>query len=186
MAKRVTPEEIVEMHRLYARLGNYAAVGRELGRSGSTVAKYVQMNGVPQNMRIALNNLMQNAQSVEVVIFMKLNCVNIATTKVLEMSGFYSLILDKPYVERNSDRYEILVENCCIVITSSKIKTPVNPDCCGLEFIVDDVDAEYNRLINAGININHTPQTLSWNYRYFAVTDPDGNNIDFVQFVGDK
>lgn len=48
------------MHRLYAKLGNYAAVGRELGRSGSTVAKYVQMNGVPQNMRIAVNNLMLN------------------------------------------------------------------------------------------------------------------------------
>ena len=28
MAKRVTPEEIVEMHRLYAKYGNYAAVGR--------------------------------------------------------------------------------------------------------------------------------------------------------------
>ena len=58
MAKRVTPEEIVEMHRLYARLGNYAAVGREIGRSGSTVAKYVQMNGVPQSVRLAVNNLM--------------------------------------------------------------------------------------------------------------------------------
>ena len=59
MAKRVTPEEIVEMHRLYARLGNYAAVGRELGRSGSTVAKYVRMNGVPQSIRIAVQNLSQ-------------------------------------------------------------------------------------------------------------------------------
>ena len=59
MAKRVTPEEIVEMHRLYARLGNYAAVGREIGRSGSTVAKYVQMNGVPQSIRIAVQNLSQ-------------------------------------------------------------------------------------------------------------------------------
>ncbi len=57
MAKRVTPEEVLEMHRLYARLGNYAAVGREIGRSGSTVARYVQMKGVPQNMRIAVNNL---------------------------------------------------------------------------------------------------------------------------------
>ena len=57
MAKRVTPEEIVEMHRLYVRLGNYAAVGRELGRSGSTVAKYVQMNGVPQSIRLAVQNL---------------------------------------------------------------------------------------------------------------------------------
>lgn len=46
-APRVTPQEIVEMHRLYAELGNYAAVGRKIGRSGSTVAKYIKMNGTP-------------------------------------------------------------------------------------------------------------------------------------------
>lgn len=46
-ATRVTPEEIVEMHRLYAKLGNYAAVGREIGRSGSTVAKYIKMKNTP-------------------------------------------------------------------------------------------------------------------------------------------
>lgn len=51
-APRVTPTEIVEMHRLYAKLGNYAAVGRELGRSGSTVSKYIQMVNVPSNIRI--------------------------------------------------------------------------------------------------------------------------------------
>lgn len=59
MAKRVTPQEIVEMHRLYAELGNYAAVGRKIGRSGSTVAKYVKMEGVPQNIRIAVQTLSQ-------------------------------------------------------------------------------------------------------------------------------
>lgn len=57
-AKRVTPAEIVEMHRLYAELGNYAAVGRKMGRSGSTVAKYVQMKGVPVNIQIAVQNLL--------------------------------------------------------------------------------------------------------------------------------
>ena len=56
-AKRVTPTEIVEMQRLYAKFGNYAAVGREMGRSGSTVAKYIQMKDVPQNLQIALHNL---------------------------------------------------------------------------------------------------------------------------------
>lgn len=60
MAKRVTPEEFLEMHRLYARLGNYAAVGREIGRSGSTVAKYIKMKNVPQSIRIAVQNLSQN------------------------------------------------------------------------------------------------------------------------------
>ena len=47
MTKRVAPEEIVEMHRLYAKYGNYAAVGREIGRSGSTVAKHIKMKGTP-------------------------------------------------------------------------------------------------------------------------------------------
>lgn len=47
MAKRVTPEEIVEMHKLYAKCGNYAEVGRQMGRSGSTVSKYIKMKGTP-------------------------------------------------------------------------------------------------------------------------------------------
>ncbi len=68
MAKqtRVTPEEIVEMHRLYAKLGTYAAVGREIGRSGSTVAKYVKMEGVPQNIRIAVENLTRKTEESDI------------------------------------------------------------------------------------------------------------------------
>ena len=68
MAKqtRVTPEEIVEMHRLYAKLGTYAAVGREIGRSGSTVAKYVKMEGVPQNIRITVKNLTRKTEESDI------------------------------------------------------------------------------------------------------------------------
>ena len=68
MAKqtRVTPEEIVEMHRQYAKLGTYAAVGREIGRSASTVAKYVKMKGVPQNIRIAVENLTRKTEKSNV------------------------------------------------------------------------------------------------------------------------
>lgn len=47
MAKRVTPEEIVKMHQLYAKYGNFAEVGRKMGRSGTTVAKYIRMRGTP-------------------------------------------------------------------------------------------------------------------------------------------
>ncbi len=52
MANRVTPQEIVEMHRLYAIHGNYAAVGREIGRSGSTVAKYIKLHGTPDIVKL--------------------------------------------------------------------------------------------------------------------------------------
>ena len=47
MAKRVTPEEIVEMNRLYNKYGNCAEVGRHIGRSPSTVARYVKLEGAP-------------------------------------------------------------------------------------------------------------------------------------------
>ena len=58
-AKHISPAEIVEMQRLYRELGTYAAVAREIGRSASSVSKYVQMKGVPTNIRIAVENLSQ-------------------------------------------------------------------------------------------------------------------------------
>lgn len=58
-APRITPEEIIEMQRLYRKLGTYAAVAREVGRSASSVSKYVQMKGVPDNIRITVENLSQ-------------------------------------------------------------------------------------------------------------------------------
>lgn len=48
MAKRVSPAEIVEMNRLYNQYGTYAEVGRKVGRSGSTVAKYIKLEGTPK------------------------------------------------------------------------------------------------------------------------------------------
>jgi len=58
-AKRISPVEIVEMQRLYRIYGTYAAVAREMGRSASSVSKYVQMKGVPKSIRIAVDNLSQ-------------------------------------------------------------------------------------------------------------------------------
>lgn len=55
-AKHVSPDEIVEMHRLYRKYGTFAAVGREMGRSGSTVSKFIQMKGVPLAIQIYVQN----------------------------------------------------------------------------------------------------------------------------------
>ena len=60
-APRVTPQEVVEMHRLYKELGTYTAVARKMKRSADTVSKYVQMKGVPQALKMAVEQLMQKA-----------------------------------------------------------------------------------------------------------------------------
>ena len=61
-APRITPEEIVEMQRLYRIHGTFAAVAREMGRSASAVSNYVQMKNVPRNIRIAVENLSQQTK----------------------------------------------------------------------------------------------------------------------------
>lgn len=45
------------MQRLYRIHGTYAAVAKEIGRSPSSVSKYVQMKDVPRNIKIAVENL---------------------------------------------------------------------------------------------------------------------------------
>lgn len=42
MAKKITPEEIEEMKRLYLQIGTYSGVAKAVGRAASTVKKYVE------------------------------------------------------------------------------------------------------------------------------------------------
>ena len=51
MAKQITPQEIVEMHRLYNIYGTFAEVGRRMGRSAASVAKCIKLQGTPSIVR---------------------------------------------------------------------------------------------------------------------------------------
>ena len=52
-----------------------------------------------------------------------------------------------------------------------------------LAFVVDDVDAEYERLIGEGVEITTPIETEPWGERYFQVTDPCGVVLQLVQWV---
>lgn len=59
MAARVTPAEIVEMHKLYHELGNAAEVARRMGRSASTVRRYINMKDCPALVRHTTKELIR-------------------------------------------------------------------------------------------------------------------------------
>ena len=50
-------------------------------------------------------------------------------------------------------------------------------------FVVDDVDAEHDRLVREGVAITTPLETEPWGERYFQVTDPCGVVVQLVQWV---
>jgi catechol 2,3-dioxygenase-like lactoylglutathione lyase family enzyme len=50
-------------------------------------------------------------------------------------------------------------------------------------FVVDDVDAEHDRLVGEGVAITTPLETEPWGERYFQVTDPCGVVVQFVQWM---
>jgi predicted enzyme related to lactoylglutathione lyase len=50
-------------------------------------------------------------------------------------------------------------------------------------FVVDDIDAEYERLTAAGTSILTPIETEEWGERYFQVEDPNGVIVQLVQWV---
>ena len=55
-----------------------------------------------------------------------------------------------------------------------------------MEFIVDDVDAEYDRLREQVVDIVTEPTTMPWGNRALLFRDPDGNLVNLFTPVSDE
>jgi len=50
-------------------------------------------------------------------------------------------------------------------------------------FIVDDVDSQYTRLLQSGVETLNQPTTHPWGARSFQFKDPDGNILNFRSII---
>ena len=48
-------------------------------------------------------------------------------------------------------------------------------------FHVDDVDALYHRLVEAGLSPSTVPEDAPWGERYFHINDPDCHEVSFAK-----
>ena len=59
-----------------------------------------------------------------------------------------------------------------------------NPPCGEVGFLIDDVDAEADRLRGLGVAILSGPVDRPWHERTVHIADPDGNIIEYAQKLG--
>ncbi len=116
---------------------------------------------------------------------MKLRCINIVSQAPADLTAFYEKVFAAKATELVPGRWELKIGDVTLVFTYTSGNVVVPADSCGLEFEVENVDGEYERMLSAGIEISAAPVTYPWKWRAFAVNDPDGNNLDFVQYVGE-
>lgn len=50
-------------------------------------------------------------------------------------------------------------------------------------FVVDDIDAEWDRLVAEGVTVATPIETEPWGERYFQMLDPNGIVVQLVQWV---
>jgi len=117
---------------------------------------------------------------------MRFSSICLITDNVLALTRFYEQLLQTTS-EGSEIHMELKTEGAGLAIYSreaakedmtlyfEKGKTNFT-----MGFLVEDVDAEYERLENLGVDILNTPKTYPWGARSMQVRDLDGNVISLA------
>ncbi|MCI9552594.1 MAG: hypothetical protein HFE94_03555 [Acutalibacter sp.] len=116
----------------------------------------------------------------------QLRCINIVSPAPEELVKFYETVFEATANQLVPSRWELPAGGVTLVFTHTSEKAVVPADSCGLEFEVEDVDAQYSRLTTAGLRPSAPPVTYPWGWRAFGIKAPEGNHLDFVQYVGQE
>jgi len=67
------------------------------------------------------------------------------------------------------------------IYNGGSVKNNKNQNIC-LTFTVNDIDAEYEKLVNLGVEIIEEPKLRTWETKNMGFYDPDHNVICFRSF----
>lgn len=108
---------------------------------------------------------------------MKIGEVGLLTNDVVKLSIFYKKLLE---IENNSNDevHQILIaeETMLTIYNDGSKKNNLNENIC-LAFTVDDIDKEYKKVLNLGVEIIEKPTVRPWGSINMSFYDPDRNII---------
>lgn len=107
---------------------------------------------------------------------MQLVSLRVITGDVARLVEFYEQATGLRAQWRAEQFAEFVDSSCTLAIGTAD----TNPTAI-IEFLVEDVDREYERLTNSGLapEIVQKPTTMPWGNRSLLFRDPDGNLINF-------
>ena len=118
----------------------------------------------------------------------------IITADITRMVDFYEMVTEIPAIWGNELFAEIPTPVGILAIGSDKTvplfgqgsAEPAANRSAIIEFLVDDVDAEYERLRERLPEVVTEPTTMPWGNRALLFRDPDGNLVNLFTPVSDE
>ena len=118
---------------------------------------------------------------------MNLVSLRVITDDIKRLVGFYEHITGLPLTWYTDDFAELTTASCTLAIGSTRTLQFFAPDAVRpadnhtaiIEFRVDDVDQEYEKLKDVHIDLVQEPTTMPWGNRSLLLRDPDGNLVNF-------
>ncbi|KFF21656.1 VOC family protein [Chryseobacterium sp. JM1] len=120
---------------------------------------------------------------------MNLVSIRIITAQIESLVKFYEQITGVPAIQYTPDFAELKTSTATLAIGSTKtlqffgresVAQPAENRTAIIEFMVEDVDQEFNRLKNVlSSYIVQEPTTMPWGNKSLLFRDPDGNLVNF-------
>ena len=125
---------------------------------------------------------------------MKFISTRIITADVNRLVDFYEMVTEVPAILGNELFAEIPTPIGTLAIGSDKTvplfgdgsAEPADNRSAILEFIVEDVDSEYERLPERVAEVVTEPKTMPWGNRALLFRDPDGNLVNLFTPVTEE
>lgn len=113
--------------------------------------------------------------------------IRVITNDVRRLVGFYELATGLPARWATDDFAELVTPSCTLAIASTRTMQlfgtgaarPADNHSVIIEFRVDDVDKEYEKLKDVVGAFVKEPTTMPWGNRSVLFRDPDGNLVNF-------
>lgn len=112
--------------------------------------------------------------------------IRIITDRVQRLVEFYEHVIGASAAWSTPDFAELVTPSCTLAIASTRTVAlfgadsarPADNHTVIIEFRVDDVDQEYQRLAHLLDEFVQQPTTMPWGNRSVLFRDPDGNLIN--------
>ena len=120
---------------------------------------------------------------IAVEVYMRIGEVGLLSNNVTKLANFYKTFLGIDNGSNDNVHQTIIAEETMLTIyNDNSIKNNNNQNMC-LAFTVADIEKEYKKLLDLGVEIIEIPTTRPWGTINMSFYDPDRNVIYLRSFI---